>query len=80
MKERLDQKELFEEIVRCKDNIQFIASYVQNDLNYLLEDGIINESQINILIEEAGEDFDKAIKTLLELKSKVRTCLEYYLK
>lgn len=74
------QKLLFEAIVAQKPSIQRLAGFVQNDIDSMLADGFIDKTDIQESIVDMELEFNTVIQTLTELKSRVKVCLESYLK
>jgi mannitol/fructose-specific phosphotransferase system IIA component len=63
-----------------KYKIQNLASFVQNDFERMIEDGIVDENYIKNMIAELHETYDKVIEELNKLRDRSEEILTNYIK
>ncbi len=75
----MEQEELFNEIKNLKHRTSILSSYIQNDFNRLLNDGLIDKEQIKNSINDMQEDYDNLINYLILLKKQSTELMEKFL-
>ena len=63
------QKKIFDKIIDLKNDFSSMSSLVQNDFNRLLEDGLIDNNQINSDLEELKKELLIAEGKITEIKT-----------
>lgn len=74
----LEQKELFNDIINVKYDIQSLGSFVQNDFNRLLSDRYISKNEIKDQIVEMDKIYNDVLLKLIKLKLRSVELMEYY--
>jgi hypothetical protein len=71
------QQKLFEDIIDMKYGMQRLASFVQNDFNGMLNDGVIEKDDIKTGIVDMDKSFDEKIKMLNILRERCRIIMSH---
>ena len=72
------QENLFNGIIKLKDRIGKLSSYVQNDWERMKEDGMFTKEVMKITSQEMLSDFNDAINKLEDLKEDCWLLLSKY--
>lgn len=72
------QEKLFSEIEAMQYRVRMLASYVQNDFENMLEEGITDKEAIAKGIVEMDEQYDKFIADLNKLREQSRDLMTFH--
>lgn len=80
-KEKKDntQEELFNEIIFMKEKIQFLASYLQNDFEKMIEDGHVTNEILTDSIVNMKKDFSDVINKLIKLREESTNLIDSFI-